>query len=383
MEDIVGVRFHEAGKIYYFASAGYENLEVGEYVVVETSRGQELARVVIAPGQVLNAELTEPLKAITRLAYDDDLERADRLQKKAAEAVEVARRKARDSHLAMKVVSGSYDLDGARLTLLFTSEGRIDFRDLVREVASAIGSQVQLRQVGPRDQAKIVDGYGRCGRRLCCSSWLVSFPAISIKMAKDQDLPLNPSKISGQCGRLLCCLSYENDLYRQVKQSLPRPGTWVSTPTGNARVLAVNVPRESVTLQMETMQVVDVPIQELGMDRGLVRILSEPPPAPMAFGRGRPPQHEPRAAPEGPDRRGTPPPRPRAPLPPPTPSAEVIVGQRPNVAEKASGVVEAPAADRSDGTSAPSQPDRPPSGPGPHRRRRRRGGARPRLQPPQ
>lgn len=356
MEAIVGVRFHEAGKIYYFASAGYENLEVGEYVVVETSRGQELARVVIAPGQVLNAELTEPLKPITRIAYDEDLDRARELQKKAAAAVEIARRKAQASNLPMKVSSGSYDLGGTRLTLLFTSEGRVDFRDLAREVGAATASQVQLRQIGPRDQAKIVGGYGRCGRRLCCSSWLVNFPAISIKMAKEQDLPLNPSKISGQCGRLLCCLSYENDLYRQVKQALPRPGTWISTPTGNARVLAVNVPRETVILQMDTMQIVDVPIQELGMDRGLVRILSEPPPPLAVPARGRMPSApEPRAAPE------SRPPRPSQPAGPPPASS---------------------AADAAP-TPAPAQPVAPvrPGTPG-HRRRRRRGGPGPRLQPP-
>jgi cell fate regulator YaaT (PSP1 superfamily) len=277
MQDLVGVRYQEAGKIYYFSAAGYDDLEVGEYVVVETTRGPELARVVIAPGQVVNVELTEPLKAITRVALDEDLEQAERLKRRAEEAVAIARQKAREANLPVKIFSGSFDLEGKRLSLLFTSDERIDFRDLSRAVSMATGAQVQLRQVGPRDQAKVVGGYGRCGRRLCCTSWLIAFPAISIKMAKEQDLPLNPSKISGQCGRLLCCLSYENDLYREVKQALPRPGTYVSTPTGNARVVAVNVPRETVTLQMETMQMVDVPIQELGMDRGLVRILPGPP----------------------------------------------------------------------------------------------------------
>ena len=278
MEQVVGVRFQEAGKIYYFTSAGYDALDVGQYVVVETSRGLELARVVIAPDQVINVELTEPLKPITRLASGEDLERAQRLKERAQQDVEVAKGRARGLRLPMKVVSGSYNLDGSRLTLFFTSEARIDFRDLVRDLSQAVGAQVQLRQVGPRDQAKIVGGYGRCGRRLCCSSWLINFPAISIKMAKEQDLPLNPSKISGQCGRLLCCLSYENDMYRQIKQALPRPGAYLSTPTGMARVHSVNVPRELITLQMmETLQYVDMPVQELGLDRGLVRIIDRPP----------------------------------------------------------------------------------------------------------
>ena len=278
MENVVGVRFQEAGKIYYFTSAGYDDLAVGEYVVVETSRGLELARVMIAPDQVINVELTEPLKPIARLATDEDLDRAEQLKQRAQADVELAKGRGRELRLPMKVVSGSYNLDGSRLTLFFTSESRVDFRDLVRELSHALGAQVQLRQVGPRDQAKIVGGYGRCGRRLCCSSWLLNFPAISIKMAKEQDLPLNPSKISGQCGRLLCCLSYENDMYRQIKQALPRPGTYLSTPTGTARVHSVNVPREVVTLQMmDTFQYVDLPVQELGLDRGLVRILDRPP----------------------------------------------------------------------------------------------------------
>jgi len=296
MEDVLGVRFQEAGKIYYFSAAGYENLEVGEYVVVETSRGQELARIVIAPGQVLNVELTEPLKPITRLAYDDDVEQAERLRGKAEAEVGLAREKAREAGLPIKLFSGSYDLEGKRLTLLFLSEDRVDFRDLVRDVSAAAGVQVQLRQVGPRDQAKVVGGYGRCGRRLCCSSWLVSFPAISIKMAKEQDLPLNPSKISGQCGRLLCCLSYENEMYRVVKQALPRPGTYVSTPSGNARILAVNVPRGTVSMQMETMQVVDVPVQEMGLDQGLIRILSGPPVSATSGPLGPQPTPEPAGA---------------------------------------------------------------------------------------
>ncbi|MGI8549901.1 MAG: regulatory iron-sulfur-containing complex subunit RicT [Dehalococcoidia bacterium] len=274
----MGVRFQEAGKIYYFTSAGYDAIEPGEYVIVETVGGLELARVVIAPGQVLNAELTEPLKPITRLATDTDLELAQRLKRRANEDVEQAKRHTRETRLQMKIISGSYNLDGSKLTLYFSSEGRIDFRDLVRDLSSRFQAQVQLRQVGPRDQAKLVGGYGRCGRRLCCSSWLTGFPAISIKMAKEQDLPLNPSKISGQCGRLLCCLSYENDMYRQVKQALPRPGTYLSTPSGTARVHSVNVPREVVTLQMtETFQMVDIPVQDLGLDRGVVRVLEGPP----------------------------------------------------------------------------------------------------------
>jgi cell fate regulator YaaT (PSP1 superfamily) len=300
MQKVVGVRFQEAGKVYYFSPEGFEDLEVGEYVVVETSRGLELARVVIAPSQVVNAEITEPLKPITRMAVAEDLERAELLKARAKQDLEVIRRMVQERNLPMKVVSASYNLDGSRLAIFFTAEGRVDFRDLIRDLSHTLGVQVQLRQVGPRDQAKAVDGYGICGRRLCCSSWLISFPAISIKMAKEQNKPLNPSKISGQCGRLLCCLAYENEMYKQLKAELPKPGTMVSTPSGNARVLAANVLKQTVTLQMESLDVVEMPVSALAIDRGVVRIISAPPPPP-------PPT---RAPPTGP------PPRSRRPRPP-------------------------------------------------------------------
>ena len=185
METVIGVRFHEAGKIYYFSPVGFEDVEVGEYVVVETSRGLEIARVVIAPQQVVLTELTEPLKPITRMAYVEDLERAEILRQRAEEDFEAVRRAVHERDLPMKVVHANYNLDGSRLTVYFTSEGRVDFRDLLRDLSHQLRTQVQLRQVGPRDQAKALDGYGRCGRRLCCSSWLTSFPSITIKMAKE------------------------------------------------------------------------------------------------------------------------------------------------------------------------------------------------------
>lgn len=276
MESVIGVRFQEAGKIYYFSPVGFEDVEEGEYVVVETSRGLEVSRVIVSPQQVVLAELTEPLKPITRMATGEDIEYANRLKARAAEDVMVVRRLVQQRDLPMKVVNASYNLDGNRLTVFFTSEGRVDFRDLLRDLSHELHVQVQLRQVGPRDQAKAVGGYGRCGRRLCCTSWLTNFPAISIKMAKEQNLPLNPTKISGMCGRLLCCLAYEDDTYRQLKAQLPRPGTIVSTPGGGAKVLAVNALRQIVTLQMETFEVVEMPAAALEMDRGVVRVVSVP-----------------------------------------------------------------------------------------------------------
>lgn len=330
MQDVVGVRFQEAAKVYYFSPAGFEDLVAGEYVVVETSRGLEVARVVIAPQQVVNAEITEPLKPITRAAYDEDLERAEMLKARAREDVEYVRRTVRARDLPMKVVNASYNLDGSRLTIFFMSEGRVDFRDLLRELSQQFGVQVQLRQVGPRDQAKAVDGYGICGRRLCCSSWLTSFPAISIKMAKEQNKPLSPSKISGQCGRLLCCLSYENDMYKQLKAQLPRPGTVVSTPSGEARVIAANALRQMVMLQMETLEVIEMPASALALDRGVVRIIEMP----REQAEPDEPESEPGAPAQSPTpqpqaRRGPPAPPRREPGPAQPPAEQRDRGQRP------------------------------------------------------
>jgi cell fate regulator YaaT (PSP1 superfamily) len=227
---------------------------------------------------VVNAELSETLKPIVRLAYQEDLERMQILKARAEEDVARARGVVARLDVPIKVVSAAYNLDGSRLTLYFNpaSENRVDLRDLLKELQSELQSQVQLRQVGPRDQAKAVGGYGVCGRRLCCSSWLTAFPAISIRMAKEQNQPLNPSKISGQCGRLLCCLSYENDMYKQLKAELPRVGTAVSTPAGDARVVGVNALRQVVTLQMADFQVVEMPSSALSMERGVVRIIAPP-----------------------------------------------------------------------------------------------------------
>ncbi len=295
---VVGVRFQEAGKIYYFAPGDFADLSAGESVVVETSRGIELGRVVIAPGHVLNTELTEPLKPILRPAVPEDIDRADQLKERAQEATRLARARAAALALPMKIVAAQYTLDGARLTVFFTAEDRVDFRDLVRDLSQHVHAQVQLRQVGPRDQAKIIGGYGRCGRRLCCTSWLTAFPTISIKMAKEQNLPLNPSKISGQCGRLLCCLSYENDVYKQLRMELPKPESWVSTPSGNARVMAVNAIKQIIVLQMENLQVIEVTAAELGFSLGVARPIA-PPPRPIAAPEvhGRPSTLEDAAAP--------------------------------------------------------------------------------------
>lgn len=265
----VGVRFKEAGKVYYFDSRGFE-IDVGQYVVTETSHGQEVGRVVISPDQVVASEIKETLKPIVRVATPDDIERARKLREQAKERAHEAQENVDELGLDMRIVSGDIDLQGKQLTLYFTAPERVDFRDLVRKLSSRFGMRVQLLQVGERDRAKIVDGIGRCGERLCCASWLTSFPTVSIRMAKEQELPLNPSKISGACGRLLCCLTYEYDMYRELRGQLPKVGTTVSTPVGDARVSQLNVLKQTVVLTMlESGASVEVPVVDMQLQFGV------------------------------------------------------------------------------------------------------------------
>ncbi|MFC2034648.1 stage 0 sporulation family protein [Chloroflexota bacterium] len=216
MTEIVGVRFKRAGKVYYFDPASIE-LEVHDYVVVETARGLELGQVVIAPKQVLGSDVAQPLKSVVRQAGPDDINRVQELEYKEIEVLAECSKLIDDLHLPMKLLSAEYNLDGSRLVFYFSAAERIDFRELVRELASRLKVRVDMRQTGPRDEAKLIGGCGRCGRPLCCASFLSEFAPVSIRMAKEQGLPLNPMKISGCCGRLMCCLVYESEQYRTMK----------------------------------------------------------------------------------------------------------------------------------------------------------------------
>jgi len=261
---IAGIRFRNAGKVFYFHAAGLR-LEPGEYVVVESARGPELGKVVIAPDQVIVNELNlDDLKPILRLATEEDVRRADSLSDRAHELLPEARRLAEDAGFPGRIDQAEFTLVGRRLTLSFASEERLDYRDFVRKVADHFNVRVDMRQIGARDRAKLAGGYGICGRELCCASWLTTFPSISIRMAKDQDLPLNPQKISGLCGRLLCCLSYEDEGYREMRKTLPKIGQRCSTPTGEGRVVAVNILRRQVTLFVDGQRV-EVPDRDLGL----------------------------------------------------------------------------------------------------------------------
>jgi len=256
---IVGIRFRPAGRIYHFDPQG-QIYTTGQFVVVETVRGVEAGRVVIASKKVALGDLSDPLKPILRVATEDELRTMLTFKAKEKEAVVRCGERVAQHKLPMKLVEAEYTFDGSRLTFYFTAEERVDFRALVRDLAATFRTRIELRQIGARDQAKQQSGVGPCGKTLCCSSWITDFGVVSIKMAKEQGLPLNPSKISGVCGRLLCCLSYENDNYIQAKQQMPQLGAMLTTPSGLGKVIAVNVPKDAVEVLLESGATIQVPV---------------------------------------------------------------------------------------------------------------------------
>jgi len=262
MAEIVGIRFKKAGKVYYFDPAGID-LKVDDHIVVETTRGIELGYVVIAPKQVLVNEITTPLKPVIRKADEDDIGHAQEIASKEEEALTECGKLIEKLNLPMKLLSAEYNLDGSRLTFFFSAEERVDFRELVRNLTNRFKTRVELRQIGPRDEAKLVGGLGKCGRPLCCESFLSEFAPVSIKMAKEQNLSLNPMKISGLCGRLLCCLGYESEQYQAMKKKLPKEGQRVSTPMGMARVIGSNPLKETISIELENQTVVELPLSEI------------------------------------------------------------------------------------------------------------------------
>jgi cell fate regulator YaaT (PSP1 superfamily) len=266
MPDIVGVRFKKAGKVYYFSPGGID-LKALEYVVVQTARGMEIGQVTITPKQVLAAEATGELKPILRKASQEDLQRTRQFAEKEQAALAECNQLVAKLKLPMKLVAAEYNLDGGRLTFFFTAEARVDFRELVRELTALFKTRIELRQIGPRDQAKIIGGLGRCGRALCCASYLAEFNPVSIKMAKEQDLPLDPMKISGVCGRLQCCLAYEAAQYHDAKALLPRRGQSVNTPNGVGIVVGGNPLNETVLVEIEGQAAAEFPLSQLKFNR--------------------------------------------------------------------------------------------------------------------
>lgn len=241
MKKIVGVRFGQAGHIYYFSGQENTEYEYNERVLVETKQSKQLGYVAIADVQRSAKDLPDELSPIIRKATAKDLERDQKNQEDAKEAFQIAKEKVFKHQLEMKVIKAEYTFDRNKIIFCFTADGRIDFRELVKDLAQVLKTRIELRQVGVRDEAKILGGIGPCGRMLCCTTFLGDFIPVSIKMAKDQNLSLNPTKISGLCGRLMCCLKYENDTYEQAKRELPDYGAEVMTPDGKGKVVGLNL----------------------------------------------------------------------------------------------------------------------------------------------
>lgn len=263
MPSVTGVRFRRASKVYHFATGDWTGLRVGDWVIVETARGIEAGWVVTPPRQVSQQDLVAPLKAILRRATAWDMTQREFYRQQEAQALEQCRHKVAETNLSMKVIKAEYSFDGSHLTFHFTSEKRVDFRNLVRKLASAFKARIELRQVGVRDEVKLMESLGCCGLAACCVSHLTEFTPISIKMAKQQDLPLSPMEISGVCGRLLCCLGYENDYYAEARGRLPRRGDKVQTRFGPGKVTVVNVIKETLTVELENGARIEVPVSEL------------------------------------------------------------------------------------------------------------------------
>ncbi|KAB7704326.1 stage 0 sporulation protein [Bacillus aerolatus] len=240
MYDVVGVRFKKAGKIYYFDPMDL-GIEKNDHVIVETARGVEHGEVVVGPKKVEDNDIVLPLKKVIRKADQKDRLIVDENKTAAEEAFEICCGKIAEHKLDMKLVDVEYTFDRNKVIFYFTADGRVDFRELVKDLAAIFRTRIELRQIGVRDEAKMLGGIGPCGRMLCCSTFLGDFEPVSIKMAKDQNLSLNPTKISGLCGRLMCCLKYENDEYEAAKELLPDIGAKVNTPHGAGKVVGLNI----------------------------------------------------------------------------------------------------------------------------------------------
>ncbi len=251
MTKIVGIRFRSAGKIYYFDPADLE-LETAMHVIVETARGIEMGTVLIPSKEVEDDKVVQPLKPVIRIATDEDEKVVEKNKEKEKEAFKICKEKIIKHELEMKLVDAEYTFDGNKLLFYFTADGRIDFRELVKDLAAVFRTRIELRQIGVRDETKIMGGIGICGRELCCKSYLTDFVPVSIKMAKEQNLSLNPTKISGVCGRLMCCLKNEQDTYEYLNSRLPSIGDRVSLPDGGqGEVKGVNVLRQLVKVVVD------------------------------------------------------------------------------------------------------------------------------------
>lgn len=271
MVTVVGVRFKKAGKIYYFSPA--ENkIEKGDNVIVETTRGIEFGNCVIGYKKVDDDKIIQPLKSVIRKATQEDEKIYSENKAKEKEAFELCNEKIQNHRLVMKLIDVEYTFDNNKIIFYFTAEGRVDFRELVKDLASVFRTRIELRQIGVRDEAKMIGGLGPCGRPMCCSAHLGDFAPVSIKMAKEQNLSLNPTKISGICGRLMCCLNYEQLTYEDIRKRLPKVGAVVKTKFGTTEVIANNVIKENVKIKVKDIdgeeKIEEVSINDLTLISG-------------------------------------------------------------------------------------------------------------------
>ncbi len=266
MTTIIGVRFRNAGKIYYF-SPGQQQIKAGQHVIVETARGTEYGYVVLGNRDVDDGKVIQPLRTVIRMANEDDDRMVAENKAKEKDAFRICQEKIRKHGLEMKLIDVEYTFDNNKILFYFTADGRIDFRELVKDLASVFRTRIELRQVGVRDETKIVGGVGICGRPLCCHTYLSEFIPVSIKMAKEQNLSLNPTKISGVCGRLMCCLKNEEETYEYLNSKMPGVGETVTTDDGQkGEVQSVNVLRQTVKVRV-VVDKDDIEIQEYRVDQ--------------------------------------------------------------------------------------------------------------------
>lgn len=271
MYDVVGVRFKKAGKIYYF-DPGAIDIPKDSFVIVETVRGVEFGKVVTARKQVGENDVVLPLKKVLRIADEKDRLIVEENKSAAGEAYHICCKKVEEHKLDMKLVDVEYTFDRNKIVFFFTADGRVDFRDLVKDLAAIFRTRIELRQIGVRDEAKMLGGIGPCGRMLCCSTFLGDFEPVSIKMAKDQNLSLNPTKISGLCGRLMCCLKYENDEYESAKEMLPDLGEVIKTPSGKGKVVGLNILERVLQIELiDQERVLEYTLDEI-LNEGVVSI---------------------------------------------------------------------------------------------------------------
>ena len=252
MIKVAGVKFKSAGKVYYFSPEDVMNVKVGDDVIVETARGLEYGTVTMDITEVREESIVCPLKKIVRIATEADEKRHEENESRKAGAMQLCQEKIEKHNLEMKLTDVEYTFDNNKIIFYFTADGRVDFRELVKDLAGVFRMRIELRQIGVRDEAKMLGGIGSCGRSLCCASWLSDFQPVSIKMAKVQDLSLNPTKISGICGRLMCCLKYENEIYMELKKGLPDNGEKVKTADGLGKVVDTDILGSKVKVRLFT-----------------------------------------------------------------------------------------------------------------------------------